>query len=251
MKEHSTKGNPSAFLLGTEFTAGIRRHSVIGHIYIRIRIAKLVVPDKNDSASYLTQNKGDALCAVLCCARRGNPGLELNRFMRVCQTGFNMYFGCQRSMDRAIVRDFRESLTLFIRQVASQYNLSFDPINQSLVGFAAEAILGMHRFIHQSDRNVFQRPSFPYGIHAKSHAGACTGSCEEKFVRIWIDFAATRLDWLFAGSRCHPIEMFCRYPAFLDMTATSLDICGIPSGRQNVGDKASTRVTSNRLSYHL
>ena len=80
-------------------------------------------------------------------------------------------------MYRAIVRDFQESVTLLIRQVADQQNLSFDPINQSFFCFTAEAILGMDLCMHQSDPNVFQRPLFPDGIHAKSCAGACTECC--------------------------------------------------------------------------
>jgi hypothetical protein len=99
-------------------------------------------------------------------------------------------------MYRAIVRYFQESLTLLIRQVADQQNLPFDPINQSFFGFTAEAILGMHLSMHQSDPNVFERPSFPDGIHAKSYAGASTECCEEKFVWIWTGIAATCLDLL-------------------------------------------------------
>jgi hypothetical protein len=99
-------------------------------------------------------------------------------------------------MYRAIVRDLQESLTLLIRQVADQQNLPFDPINQSFFGFTAEAILGMHLSMRQSDLNVFQWPSFSVGIHTKCHAGACTECCEEKFMRIWTGIAATCLDRL-------------------------------------------------------
>ena len=99
-------------------------------------------------------------------------------------------------MYRAIVRDFQESLTLLIRQVADQQNLSFDPINQSFFGFTAKTILGMHLFMHQSDPNVIEPPSFSVGIHTKCHAGACTKCCEEEFVRIWTGIAATCLDRL-------------------------------------------------------
>lgn len=127
-------------------------------------------------------------------------------------------------MNRAIVRDLQESLTLLIRQVADQQNLPFDPINQPFFGFTAEAILGMHLPMHQSDPNVFQRPSFSVGIHTKCHAGACTECCEEKFVRIWTGIAATCLDRLVRLDSVLSDRMFCKYPALLDMTATSLDI---------------------------
>jgi len=99
-------------------------------------------------------------------------------------------------MYRAIVRDFQESLTLLIRKVADQQNLSFDPINESFFGFTAEAILGTHLSMRQSDPNFFQWPSFSVGIHTKCHAGACTKGCQEEFVRTWTGITATCLDRL-------------------------------------------------------
>jgi hypothetical protein len=99
-------------------------------------------------------------------------------------------------MYRAFVRDFQEPLTLLVRQVADQQNLSFDPIDQPFFGFTAEAILSIHLSMQQSDPNVFQRPSFPVGIHTKSHASACTECCEKKFIWIWTGIAATHFDWL-------------------------------------------------------
>jgi hypothetical protein len=99
-------------------------------------------------------------------------------------------------MNRAFVRDFQKSPSLLIAQIADQHNLPLDLINQPPLGFTAETILGMDPSMHQSDSDLFQRPSFPTGVHAESDAGARTECCEKKFVWIWAGITATRLDWL-------------------------------------------------------
>jgi hypothetical protein len=97
-------------------------------------------------------------------------------------------------MDRTLVRDFQEPLTLLIGQIAHQHDLPLDLINQSFFDFAAEAILGMDLPMHQSDSYVFQGPSFPVGIDTQSNASARTERCDEEFVWIRTGIAAANFN---------------------------------------------------------
>jgi hypothetical protein len=96
-------------------------------------------------------------------------------------------------MNRRLIRDFQEPLTLLIGRIAHQHDLPLDLINRSFFGFATAAILGMDPLMHQSDSELFQRPSLLAGIHAESDAGALTECCQEKFVWIWTGIAVTHL----------------------------------------------------------
>jgi hypothetical protein len=89
-------------------------------------------------------------------------------------------------------RDFQESLPLGVIEIAAEFDLAIDSVEESVFRFTVPAIFGINSVMSEPDRNAVQFDSLPLCIQPQRHRRARTEACEQQFVRCR---SAVRPEW--------------------------------------------------------
>jgi hypothetical protein len=126
------------------------------------------------------------------------------------ERGLDTDSGLQRSVDGALLRNFKQLRSLLRTQWACQFQFAFDAIENAFLRFACGAIFSVNPGMTQAYDDALQRPILPSGIHPYCHGRARAQCREQQVVWSWSGICAARSNRFVRGERMRAGNNFLR-----------------------------------------